>query len=132
MTVPNWLAAVIDDFGRAAGLARLALNERGAAALKFENGATFRLEYSGGELLAAMSLPPPAESARLDVVKRMLSLSNPGSRFGFKLRTGTMPRRGEPVLAIRLAEREVTHPRLNAAFSVLWRLASEIGGSSWV
>ena len=32
MTAPNWIEAVVRDFGRGAGLADFALNARGAAA----------------------------------------------------------------------------------------------------
>ena len=39
------------------------------------------------------------------------------------------PKTHEGVLAIRLAERDVTLPQLNAAFGVLWRLAGEMGGA---
>ena len=124
MTAPVWLNAVIGDFGRAAGIGALALNERGAAALKFENGATLRLEYTGAELVIAVTVP----SADL---KRLLSFSHPKARYGFRVRTGIVPKTREAVLAVRLAERDVTLPRVNAVFGLLWRLAGETGGPSW-
>ena len=124
MTAPVWMSAVIGDFGRAARLRGLALNERGAAALKFETGAALRLEYTGSELVMAMTVP----SADL---RRLLALSHPDARYGFRIRTGLMPKTGEAVMAIRLVEREVTLPRLNAAFGVLWRVAGETGGATW-
>ena len=124
MTAPVWMNAVIGDFGRAAGIGSLALNERGAAALKFENGATLRLEYTGAELVVAMTVPSGD-------VKRLLSLSHPKARFGLRVRTGVMPKTREAVMAVRLAERDVTLPRVNAAFDLLWRLAGEIGGAAW-
>ena len=124
MTTPVWMNAVISDFGRAAGLSDLALNERGAAALRFETGVSMRLEYTGVELVMAMTVPSAD-------VRRLLSQSQPEARHGFKVRTGVLHRTGEAVMAIRLAERDVTLPRLNAAFGVLWRLAGEIGGAAW-
>ena len=124
MTAPVWLNAVIGDFGRAAGIGVLALNERGAAALKFENGATLRLEYTGAELVVAMTV----QTADL---KRLLSFSHPKARYGFRVRTGIVPKTREAVLAVRLAERDVTLPRVNAVFGLLWRLAGETGGASW-
>ena len=111
MTVPVWMNAVIGDFGRAAGLGGLALNHRGAVALRFENGASLRLEYTGGE--------------------RLLSLAHPRARYGFRVRTGIVPKTREAVVAVRIAERDVTLPRVNGAFEVLWRLAGEIGGAAW-
>ena len=124
MTAPVWMASVIGEFGRAAKIDGLALNAGGAAAPRFETGASLRLEYTGSELVMAMTVP----SAGL---KRLLSLSHPRARYGFRIRTGVLPKSGEAVMAIRLAEREVTLPRLNAAFDVLWRVAGETGGSSW-
>lgn len=124
MTTPVWMSAVIADFGRAAGLDGLVLNERGAAVLRFETGVSLRLEYTGGELVMAVTMPSAD-------VKRLLSQSNPKARHGFKVRTGILHRSGESIIATRLAERDVTLPRLNAAFGVLWRIAGEIGGASW-
>ena len=80
MTAPVWMNAVIGDFGRAAGLNGLALNERGTAVL---------------------------------------------------IRTGLLPKTHEGVMAVRLAERDVTLPRVSGAFELLWRLAREIGGAAW-
>lgn len=124
MTAPVWMNAVIGDFGRAAGLDGLALNDRGAAALKFENGASLRLEYVGEELVVAMTVPSAD-------VKRLLSLSHPRARYGFRVRTGIIPKTREAVMAVRFAERDVTLPHVNAAFELLWRLAGEIGGATW-
>ena len=124
MTSPVWMNAVIGDFGRAAGISGLALNERGAAALRFETGASFRLEYTGRELVMAMT------TTTADL-KRLLSQAHPQARHGLRVRAGVVPKTKEAVLAVRIAERDVTLPRLNAAFGVLWRLAGEIGGASW-
>ena len=124
MTAPVWMKAVIGEFGRAAGLGGLALNDRGAVALRFETGSSLRMEYRAGELVMAMAF------AATDL-KRLLSVSHPMASHGFKVRAGVMPKTGEAVIAVRMAERDVTLPRLNAAFGVLWRLAGETGGSAW-
>lgn len=124
MTAPAWMDAVIGDFGRSAGLGGLSLGERGAAALRFETGAALRLEYTGSELVVAMTFP------RGDV-KRLLSFAHPKAAFGFRVRGGVLPRTGESLVAVRLAERDVTLPRLSDAFALLWRLAAETGGGSW-
>jgi type III secretion system chaperone SycN len=114
--------ATIGDFGRASGLDGLSLNERGAAALRFETGVTLRLEYTGAELVMSVAVSPVSE------LKRLFAVSHPKARYGFKIRSGVLPKTQEGVLAIRLAERDVTLPQLNAAFGVLWRLAGEVGG----
>ena len=124
MTAPVWMNSVIGDFGRAAGLDGLALNERGAAALKFEDGAALRLEYTGDALMVAMTVPSAD-------IKRLLSLSHPKARYAFRIRTGVFPKTREAVMAVRLAERDVTLPRVSGAFELLWRLAREIGGTAW-
>ena len=124
MTAPGWLTAAVADFGRAAGLETLALNNNGAAALRFENGSSLRLEYTGGELVIAMTV-------HSGDVRRLLSISHPNARFGFRIRTGILPKSGEAIIAIRLSEREATLAQMNAAFAVLWRLAGEIGGGAW-
>lgn len=123
MTVPGWMNGTIGDFGRAAGLSGLSLNGRGTAALRFETGVALRLEYTGAELVMAVTVPSATEP------RRLLALSHPKARHGFRIRAGVLPKTREGVLAIRLAERDVTLPQLNAAFGVLWRLAGEIGGT---
>jgi len=127
MTSPVWMNAVIAEFGRAAGIGDLALNERGAAALKFNTGVDFRLEYTGSELVMSMSV---AKHVDMDVLKRLLTFSHPMARHGFRVRTGCSPKTHRPTMAIRFAERDVTLPAVNAAFAVLWRLAEEIGGAA--
>ena len=124
MTAPVWMNSVIGDFGRAAGIGDLALNARGAAALDFENGSSLRLEYTGGELVVAVTMPASD-------LKRLLALSHPRARHGFTVRTGVLAKSGRAVMAARIPERDVTLPRLNAAFGVLWRLAGENGGAAW-
>ena len=124
MTAPVWMNAVIGEFGRAAGIDGFAFNARGAAAFNFENGASLRLEYTGEELVVAVTV-------RAADLKRLLSLSHPRARYGFTVRTGVLAKSGRAVLAVRIAERDVTLPRLNAAFGVLWRLAGEMGGPTW-
>lgn len=124
MTPPAWMNAVIRDFGRAAGVGALALNERGVAALRFENGTALRLEYAGGELAVAMTV-------QYADVKRLLSVSHPKAHYAFRIRTGIVPKTHEGIMVVRFAERDVTLPRVSAAFELLWRLAGDIGGAAW-
>ena len=127
MTAPKWIEAVVQEFGKAAGLSGLALNERGAAAITFENGHALRLEYAFDSLVVALTLP-----ARLDpaAAARLLAYAHPEARYGFKLRAGYLWKAGRAVFAARLADREVTLPALNSVFSVLWRIGQEFGGAA--
>ena len=46
------------------------------------------------------------------------------------LRTGYIAKSGRAVFAVKIADRDVTLPAVNAAFAFLWRLAMEFGGVS--
>jgi len=127
MTAPAWIEAVIREFGQAAGLKGLVLNERGAAVISFENGFSLRLEYAFDSLVVAMTVP-----VRMDAhsAARLLSYVHPAARYGFKLRAGYLARSGRAVFAARLADREVTLPAVNSTFATLWRVATEFGGAA--
>jgi len=125
---PDWLNAIVRDFGRAAGADSLALNDRGAAALTFETGATLRFEYTGAELVVAVTLPRPADPAGL---RRVLAFAHPrAGGQGLHLRAGYLANSGRALLAVRIPERGVTLPAINAAFAALWRAAGELGGAA--
>lgn len=132
MSAPAWLNSVVSEFGHSAGLGAFALNERGVAALKFETGMALRFEYAGGELFVAMTVPVSSGSpfGTIERFKRLLAYSHPRSRTGARVRTGFLSKSQSFVIAVRLAERDVTLPRVNSAFAVLWRLANEIGGAA--
>ena len=125
MTAPGWMSAVISDFGRAAGAGGLKLNAAGAAALSFANGAALRFEYTGEELVVAVTFALPYGAA---AVRRLLALANPRFAREFRFRAGIVAKTGRAVVAVRLPERDVTLPVLNAAFNALWRAADETGG----
>ena len=125
MMAPEWLNAVVRDFGRAAGVDTFALNDQGAAAITFETGFGLRFEYTGTELVVAVTVPRPAEPVSL---RRALSFAHPMSGVGPRIRVGYLARSGNVVLAVRIAERNVTLPMVNAAFATLWRAAEETGG----
>ena len=125
MMAPEWLNAVVRDFGRAAGADMFALNDRGAAAISFENGVGLRFEYTGAELVVSVTVPSPANPVAL---RRALSFAHPMAGSGLRIRVGYCARTGCIVFAVRIAERNVTLPTVNAAFATLWRAAGEIGG----
>ena len=125
MTAPGWIASLVGDFGKAAGLASLSLNGRGTAAIAFENGFGLRFEYIEGELVMAVTVPVFLDVGR---TKALLSYAHHEARLGFRVRAGYLPRSGKAVFAVRIQERDVTLPMVNQAFAVLWRIAQEFGG----
>jgi type III secretion system chaperone SycN len=127
MSAPAWLESLVRDFGKGAGLPDFALNERGAAALSFENGATLRFEYDGEALAVAMTVPCRPDPAK---ARAILACAHPDARYGLRVRAGYLARRGTAVFAVRLEERAVTLPLVNQAFAVLWRIALETGGAA--
>ena len=125
MTAPGWIASLVGDFGKAAGLSSLSLNGRGTAAIAFENGFGLRFEYVEGELVVAVTVPAYLDAVR---AKALLAYAHPEARLGFRVRAGYLPRSGKAVFAVRIQERDVTLPMVNQAFAVLWRIAQEFGG----
>ena len=127
MMAPGWIVAAVRDFGRAAGLGDLPLNERGVAAMRFENGVVLRFEYAEDELVVETTVPVPADASAM---RRVLGCAHPDARFGVQVRAGYLARSGRAVFAVRLAAADVTQPVLNTAFGALWRAAAEIGGTA--
>ena len=127
MTVPAWIDSAVGEFGQSAGLGSLSLGDRGVAALSFQNGLVLRFEYAFDSLYVMMTVP-----ARLDAsaARRLLGYAHPKARFGFRLRVGYLAKSGRAVFAVRLADRDVTLPSINAVFALLWRIALEFGGAS--
>ena len=127
MMVPTWIDSAVSGFGQSAGLGSLSLGDRGVAALSFQNGLILRFEYAFDALYVAMTVP-----ARLDVsaARRLLGYAHPHAHLGFGLRAGYLAKTGRAVFAVRLADRDVTLPSLNATFALLWRVALEFGGAS--
>ena len=127
MTAPAWIDSAVGEFGQSAGLGSLSLGDRGVTALSFQNGFVLRFEYVFDSLYIAMTVP-----ARIDapVAARILSYAHPEARFGFHLRTGYIAKTSRAVFAVRLVDREVTLPSINAVFGLLWRIALEFGGAS--
>ena len=127
MMVPAWIDSTVGEFGKSAGLGSLSLGDRGAAALSFQNGLVLRFEYAFDSLYVMMTVP-----ARLDAstAGRLLGYAHPEARFGFRMRSGYLAKSGRAVFAVRLADRDVTLPSINAAFVLLWRVALEFGGAA--
>ena len=125
---PVWLNDIVREFGRSAGLADFALNDRGAAAVAFETGSELRFEYAFESLVVALAFPYPADNPA--AVRRLLAAAHPGARPPFKLRAGLRTRDGRAILVARFPERETSLPAVNAAFAALWRIAEDLAGGS--
>lgn len=119
--LPVWLQDAVGSFGRRLGLSSLTLNERGVAAVRFENGAALRLERAPGSLCVSVAFPCASDPATL---ARLLALAHPDNRTAFPIRAARLPRTGEGILVARLAERAVTPTALDTVFSGLWTLAN--------
>ena len=126
MTAPSWIDAIVRDFGRSAGIADFALNDRGAASASFENGLTLRFEFAADMLVVAITAPAVPDVER---AKALLAYAHPDAGLGMRVRSGYLPGRGRAVFAVCIDARDATLPVVNRAFDVLWRVAHEFGGA---
>jgi type III secretion system chaperone SycN len=117
-TVPAWLNDIVRDFAAGLGLRDFALNSDGAAALRFENGTGFRMEYAAGFLVLSMSVDSPCDAA---AARLLLSASDPVRRGAFAIRAGFAGKPLRAVFAVRLDPADITLGNLDAAMSELWR-----------
>ena len=115
---PAWLNGIVREFASGMGLRDFALNDDGAAALRFENGVGFRFEYAMDFLSLSMSVESPQDA---DAVKLLLSASDPLRRGAFAIRTGIAGNPSRAVFTVRLESAEVTLGNLDAAMAELWR-----------
>ena len=118
--VPGWLNDIVRDFAAGLGLKGFALNSGGAAALRFENGTGFRMEYATGFLVLSMSVDSPCDAA---AARLLLSASDPVRRGAFRIRTGFAGKPQRAVFAVRFEPVDVTLGNLDAAMAELWRAA---------
>lgn len=121
---PTWFNDVVTAFGRQMALTRFALNERGVAGVRFENGLTLRFEYADEALLVSMGVAAGDDPATL---RHLLEAVHPAAqRGGMRLRAAYLAKRGEAVYAVRLAERGVTVAALGEVFQALWQAADRL------
>ncbi len=121
---PSWLNDVVAAFGRQMGLTRFALDARGVAGVRFENGLALRFEYADEALLVSMGVAAGDDAATM---RRLLGAVHPAAqRGGLRLRAAYLAKRGEAVYAVRLAERGVTLAALGEAFQALWQAAERL------
>lgn len=122
MSAPEWLQQTIAEFGRGAGLQSLALNDRGAASLSFDNGTSLVFEYAFSSLVVMMTVPV---SKTPEVAGKVLSFAIPERRTLFRINAGFMPKADKAFFAIRLPREEITLPVLMSAFNEVRHLAGQ-------
>ena len=129
MTAPDWLNDSVRRFGRHLNLATFALNGRGAAGVRFEDGREFRLGYASGALglTVTRALPRDGEAARA-----VLAAAHPEARHdGTRVCSGYVARSGRAFFHTRIPEREVTPDAIMKAFAALWAVSGGTGRSAW-
>ena len=126
---PGWLNDTVRAFGRQLGLDSFAMNGRGAAGVRFENGMALMLEYAAASLMVSVRVPvePTAESLRL-----LLADAHPSVRTGLAqpVRTAYLSKTGEAAYVTRIDERQVSVSSIEGAFRALWELAARLGRSA--
>ena len=122
-----WVESAVVEFGRHFGFTRFALNERGVAAARFENGASVALECARDALCLQVRVPMVAEGAAL---RKLLVAAHPGNRFAYPLRTAYLADKGQALFLVKFPERDVTETALWQVFSEMWALAKRFGGNA--
>ena len=115
---PGWLNDIVRDFAAGLGLRGFALNSDGVAALRFENGTGFRMEYAADALVLSMSVDSPCDAA---AAKLLLSAADPMRRGAFAVRAGFVGSPSRAVFAVRFEPADITPGNLDAAMAELWR-----------
>lgn len=127
MIAPEWLNEVVADFGRQMGLNSFALNERGTAGVRFENGLSFRLEYVNEALMLMIGFVPTNAQDFETLSKKLLTASHYEAAGAEGVRVGFLKRAGEAIVTARIAERELDVPKMEEKFRLLWQTAIESG-----
>lgn len=120
-----WIVETVRAFGRSLGLKDFALNERGAAGVRFENGRALYLE--GGDAGLMVSVGAPADPAA-ETMKRLLARAHYAARTdGLRVRGVWMEKAGEARFVTRIDARDLTATGLEQAFRGLWQEAEDFG-----
>lgn len=127
MMAPEWLNEVVADFGRQMGLNNFALNDRGTAGIRFENGITFRLEYVNEALMMIVGFAPSNVESTQVFAAKLLTAAHYEAAGDKGLRVGYLKRVGEAIVTARIPERELDVPKMEEKFSLLWQVAIESG-----
>ena len=123
--IASWIAETVRAFGRSLGLKDFALNERGAAGVRFENGRGLYLEGGDAGLMVSVGVPsdPSAEA-----MKRLLARAHYAARTdGLRVRAVWVEKAGEARFVTRVDARDLTATSLEQAFRALWQEAEVFG-----
>ena len=123
--IASWIAETVRAFGRSLGLKDFALNERGAAGVRFENGRGLYLEGGDAGLMVSVGVPsdPSAET-----MKRLLARAHYAARTdGLRVRAVYVEKAGEARFVTRVDARDLTATSLEQAFRALWQEAEAFG-----
>lgn len=123
--IASWIAETVRAFGRSLGLKDFALNERGAAGVRFENGRGLYLEGGDAGLMVSVGVPsdPSAET-----MKRLLARAHYAARTdGLRVRAVYVEKAGEARFVTRVDARDLTATSLEQAFRALWQEAEVFG-----
>lgn len=123
--IASWIAETVRAFGRSLGLKDFALNERGAAGVRFENGRGLYLEGGDAGLMVSVGVPsdPSAET-----IKRLLARAHYAARTdGLRVRAVWVEKAGEARFVTRVDARDLTATSLEQAFRALWQEAEVFG-----
>lgn len=123
---PGWINDTVRAFGRQLGLGSFAMNERGAAGVRFENGMSLMLEYAPGALLVSVRVPMPPSAEN---IARLLADAHPSARGRLPqaVRAAYLQRSGEAVYVARIDERLLGVSAIEGAFRSMWDLATRLG-----
>jgi len=127
--VENWIDEQIKAFGRQLELTTFALNDRGMAAVQFENSVKLRLEYRQPVLWVQVLLPMPSEA---EALVRLLSEAHPrrGTTGAGTVRAAYLERSGEALLAVGLEEDRIEASEIDTTFRELFERAVRLGRRS--
>jgi len=123
--IASWIAETVRAFGRSLGLKDFALNERGAAGVRFENGRGLYLEGGDAGLMVSVGVPsdPSAET-----MKRLLARAHYAARTdGLRVRAVYVEKAGEARFVTRVDARDLTATSLEQSFRALWQEAEVFG-----
>lgn len=127
---PKWMTDTVASFGRLLGLTTFALNERGVAGVRFENGSTFRIEAAGERFALRLGLPLEAPTPQQAL--RILAEAQPlfATPFG-RLRAVWLARTAEAALVLLLPAERADASLIDQAFRELWDRAERLRRGLW-
>lgn len=125
----EWIASEISAFGRQLELTTFMLDERGMAAVQFENGVKLRLEYRQPDLWVQVLVAMPAD---VEAMIRLLAEAHPrrGVAEAGVVRAAYLERSGEALLTIALPAERIEASEIDAAFRELFERAVRLGRMS--